>query len=73
MTLVVVMLLQIAPMSMPRENDPTVREKYIFAGYYATPEGGRDPFNKQGAQDPRPLPIPNSSSIFLRTYGKDGI
>lgn len=43
--------LQIAPMSGYTGENLTVREKYIFAGDYATPEGGRDSFNKQGAQD----------------------
>lgn len=43
--------LQIAPMSGYAGENLTVREKYIFAGDYATPAGGRDSFNKQGAQD----------------------
>ncbi len=43
--------LQIAPMSGYEGYNLSVREKYIFAGDYATPVGGRDSFNKQGSQD----------------------
>ena len=44
-------VLQISPMNGYTGENLTVREKYIFAGDYSTPAGGRDSFNKQGAQD----------------------
>jgi hypothetical protein len=43
--------LQIAPMNGYAGENLTVLEKYIFAGDYATPEGVRDSFNKEGSQD----------------------
>lgn len=43
--------LQISPMNGYTGENLTVRIKYIFAGDYTTPEGGRDSFNKQGSQD----------------------
>jgi hypothetical protein len=43
--------LQIAPMDGYSGINLTVREKYVFAGDYATPEGGRQSFNKAGSQD----------------------
>lgn len=43
--------LQISPMNGYTGENLTVHKKYIFAGDYTTPEGGRDSFNKQGAQD----------------------
>ena len=57
------LLLVVCPTNRSNERAPgknlTVREKYIFAGYYATPEVVVILFNKQGAQAyPRPLSIP---------------
>jgi hypothetical protein len=43
--------LQIAPMSGYEGYNLTVREKYVFAGDYATPIGCPDSFNKEGSQD----------------------
>ena len=43
--------LQISPMNGYTGENLTVHKKYIFAGDYETPEGSRDSFNKQGAQD----------------------
>jgi len=41
--------LQISPGNGYDGENLTVREKYIFAGDFVTPEGGRDSFNKNGS------------------------
>jgi len=43
--------LQIAPMNGYAGDNLTVLGKYVFAGDYATPEGARNSFNKEGSQD----------------------
>ncbi len=42
-------LLQIAPLDGYDGGNLVVREKYVFAGDYITPEGGRPSFNRMGS------------------------
>ena len=43
--------LQIAPMSGYNGENMEVKEKYVFAGDYITPEGARPSFNRVGAEE----------------------